>query len=184
MPSSSAASHLEATILGTARSWYWCAGMSDRGVPSPPSMTTVLAPQTRWIPPEFIHPLPLVAVGLMAVNDHWLKHLFHNSVTGKLSDLAGCFFFPLYVSALLSVLTRWGLRDRLLAGLAVTVAIFAPIKCSNAASAIAAQILTAAGAPLGMGPYRNVADPTDLIALVCAIGAVAWALRRARNDPR
>jgi hypothetical protein len=39
---------------------------------------------------EFFAPLPLAAVALMVVNDRVLKPLFHNGVTGKLSDVAIC----------------------------------------------------------------------------------------------
>jgi hypothetical protein len=37
---------------------------------------------------------------LLLVNDHLLKAEFHNEITGKLSDLAGLFIFPLFFSAL------------------------------------------------------------------------------------
>ena len=43
-----------------------------------------------------VHPLPLASVGLLAVNDHLLKGsgLLPSAITGKLSDIAGLFFFP------------------------------------------------------------------------------------------
>jgi hypothetical protein len=39
----------------------------------------------------FIHPIPLLAVATMALNDHWLKQRFPSWVTGKLSDFAARF---------------------------------------------------------------------------------------------
>lgn len=48
----------------------------------------------------FIHPIPLVSVVIMALNDHFLKYQFHNALTGKLSDVMGIFFFPLYLCAI------------------------------------------------------------------------------------
>lgn len=45
-----------------------------------------------------------------------------NTLTGKLSDFAGCFFLPLYLSAVLTLLTRWPLERRLGAGVLATLA--------------------------------------------------------------
>jgi hypothetical protein len=42
-------------------------------------------------------------LALLIVNDHFLKEHFAGAVTGKLSDLAGIVFFPLFVVALLEV---------------------------------------------------------------------------------
>ena len=43
------------------------------------------------------HPVPLGAALITAMNDHWLKsaNIFPEFFTGKLSDFAGLFFFPL-----------------------------------------------------------------------------------------
>ena len=62
---------------------------------------------------EFFAPLPLLAVGLMVVNDRVLKPRLHNALTGKLSDLAVCFFLPLFVSALLGFLLKRHPRARI-----------------------------------------------------------------------
>lgn len=50
----------------------------------------------------FIHPLPLFSVALMAVNDHWLKYADPSWLTGKLSDFAGVFYFPIFILAMFS----------------------------------------------------------------------------------
>ena len=47
-----------------------------------------------------LHPVPLLAIGLLVLNDHVLKDAFHNAVTGKLSDFAGMAFFPLLLQGL------------------------------------------------------------------------------------
>lgn len=54
-----------------------------------------------WAAP-LVHPLPLAAVLLLAINDHWLKgaELLPQALTGKLSDFAGLFYFPLLLVAL------------------------------------------------------------------------------------
>ncbi len=45
------------------------------------------------------HPVFLLSVLLLLLNDWLLKPLFHNDLTGKLSDLAGLFAFPFFLSA-------------------------------------------------------------------------------------
>ena len=115
--------------------------------------------------PEFLAPLPLAAVALMAVNDRWLKPTFHNTLTGKLSDVAICFFLPLYVSALLSLATRWPRGVRLLVGAATTAVLFTALKVSQPLADLFCQWLRPLGAPFGLTGFRAVADPTDLLTL-------------------
>ena len=96
--------------------------------------------------PEFFAPLPLGAVAVMAINDHWLKPLLHDPITGKLSDLAGCFFLPLYASALLGLVVRWPRARRLLVGAIATAVFFAAIKLSaDVADVVAAASAHALG---------------------------------------
>lgn len=40
----------------------------------------------------------LLAVGILLLNDFVLKETFHNTITGKLSDVAGLFAFPYFIS--------------------------------------------------------------------------------------
>jgi hypothetical protein len=77
--------------------------------------------------PEFFSACPLLAVALLGVNDAVLKLAFHNAITGKLSDFAGCFFLPLFTSALAKLAApRLALETRLRAGVLVTLGIFVP----------------------------------------------------------
>lgn len=46
------------------------------------------------------HPYVLFALGLTALNDHYFKFAYPGFLTGKLSDFAGLFFFPLFLHAL------------------------------------------------------------------------------------
>ncbi|MEW5849753.1 MAG: hypothetical protein AB2A00_13125 [Myxococcota bacterium] len=131
---------------------------------------------------EFLSPLPLAAVALMAVNDSWLKQAFHNAITGKLSDFAGCFFLPLYVSALLSLVTSWNGPVRLGLGAAVTLAIFIPVSVSPSAARVLCDVLAVRGAWLGFHGYRIASDPTDLMALPCVAVAVWYGLPRTISD--
>lgn len=137
-------------------------------------MTTVTSTRRA---PEFFSALPLLAVGVLAVNDHFLKDAFHNTLTGKLSDFAGCFFLPLYVSAMLGVVTRWQLERRLAIGVAVTLLIFIPVSVNRAAADFVARTVELVAIPLGIGPQWIACDPTDLIALPMIVLAVLYARR-------
>jgi hypothetical protein len=50
--------------------------------------------------PYLKHPLVIGALILTFLNDHFLKHQFHNFLTGKISDFTGIFYFPLFIYAL------------------------------------------------------------------------------------
>lgn len=137
---------------------------------------------TRLPPmPEFLSPLPLSAVALMAINDRWLKPTFHNALTGKLSDGALCFFLPLYLSALLALVTRWPRATRLYVGAGVCALVFTALKVSPEAARLFCALLRPVGAPLGFTSFRAVADPTDLLTLPLIWAAV---LHGRRMGPR
>jgi Na+-transporting NADH:ubiquinone oxidoreductase subunit NqrB len=127
--------------------------------------------------PELTSPLPLAAVGVLALNDHVLKRSFPGLVTGKLSDVAGCFVLPLFVSAVLAVVTTWPRARRLAVGALVTAVFFAAIKVSPGAARAVAAALALAWRPVIGGTATLLADPTDLVALPCAWLAYAWGVR-------
>ncbi len=127
--------------------------------------------------PEFFSPAPLLAVALLATNDHLLKDAFHNAVTGKLSDVAGCFFLPLFVSAFLVFVTPWSLRVRVGLGALATVALFVPVKVSPAAAGSVCRAIEQLSIPLGIGAQHIVSDPTDLLAVPMTFLAVLYAQR-------
>ena len=132
-------------------------------------------PQKRALPAgELLHPIPLLAVAVLLLNDHVLKGAgwLPAVVTGKLSDLAGLLFFPLLLTSvadtallLLAGLlrTRWNFsltRAKLAAAVAATGALFVAIKLSAGAAAALADVLGKVGFDSAI-----VADPTDLVAL-------------------
>jgi hypothetical protein len=94
--------------------------------------------RTRPIP-ELASPVPLAAVAVLALNDHVLERAFPGRLTGKLSDLVGCFVLPLFLSAVLAFVTRWRAPFRLALGAAVTVGFFAAIKLSPPAASMVAR---------------------------------------------
>lgn len=128
--------------------------------------------------PEFFAPAPLAAVVLMALNDHLLKARFHNAATGKLSDVAACFFLPVLVSGVLGLVLRGRLRLRLAIGAAVTAAVFVALELSDGAGAVFARVTTTLGAPLGVHRVVLTRDLTDLLALAMIPLGCAHALRK------
>lgn len=110
-------------------------------------------------------PTWLLALALLAVNDHLLKYAWPGPVTGKLSDLAGLLVAPALLACVLVVRTRRGL---LACHLAIG-AVFAAINLSRAA----ADLWIAALALLGIS-WSIVVDPGDLLALPAL--ALSWRL--------
>ena len=93
----------------------------------------------------------LAGLALLLANDFALKPLFHNHLTGKLSDFAGLFVFPLFWSALFPRLRR--------AAHPLTAALFVFWKSP------ASQPLIDAWNSLGPLPLARTVDATDLLAL-------------------
>ncbi len=134
--------------------------------------------QGRFDCPEFYGLPPLVAVLVLRLNDAVLKAQLHNGFTGKLSDVAGCFVLPLFVSALLT-LVKVPFRVRLAVGVGFTVVFFSAIKLSSAAGAFVCALLEPIAQLVGAGSgLRIVTDPTDLLALFVLPLTVAYARHR------
>ena len=128
----------------------------------------------------FVHPLPLLTVGVLWLNDHWLKRAHPSWLTGKLSDFAGLFFFPLFLCALVNLarnLTHRGppfhwLGPRLLiVAIVFTDGLFSAVKLYPPATAF---YLTSLGT-LGFSGARVVRDPSDLLALTSSLAVYAFA---------
>lgn len=120
-----------------------------------------------FAPVVFARPLPLAAVALLVVNDHLLKGsgLLPGWLTGKLSDVAGLFFFPVllaYVGGRLSTYRRRIAQISVLC----TGAAFALLKLSPWAAAVASRVWGVV-----------VCDGSDLLALPALVGAYLY-LRR------
>ncbi len=140
---------------------------------------------TRVVGDWLLHPVPLLAAGLLALNDLHLKASYPGFVTGKLSDVAGMIFFPLFLVCLLEFVgvickPTWRAgRRALLVCIVATGAVFAIINVSTAAGAgyerVMQSIWTALGGPSGeIAIVRHVVDPTDLVALAALL--VPWHL--------
>ncbi len=128
---------------------------------------------------EFLAPLPLTAVALMVVNDRFLKTRFHSALTGKLSDIAVCFFMPLFVSELLGLAFGLAPRIRLTIGAVVTALLYTGLEVVPPVTAFALRWLTRVGPYVGVvRPFRMTSDWTDLFCLALIPLAVAYGLRR------
>jgi hypothetical protein len=144
-----------------------------------------------------LHPLALVAIGLLVVNDHLLKSVAPGPLTGKLSDFAGLVFFPLFVvgawEVVLNVLGRWERPTgrALGVGIVATAIAFVLVKTTPVGAATFSWVLGAlqwvpaagwsavtSGPPPWLGPAAVVADPSDLVALVALLLAFAIGARR------
>lgn len=115
----------------------------------------------------FVHPIPLMAVALMAFNDHYLKWHFPSWWTGKLSDFAGIFFFPLFICAFINTVkyylgcrSAWITRKQLLLAIVLTDVIFAGIKLNQSLANLYVAFVSLFGIRAMVAP-----DLTDLLAL-------------------
>ena len=120
----------------------------------------------------FLRPWTVAAVAVLVLNDHVLKgaNVLPALVTGKLSDLAGLFFFPILLSCLAERL--FGARRGLDALCCVaTATLFSVLKTSPAASLWATRVWG-----------EVVCDPTDLLALPSVVAAYACMMHDRRSD--
>ena len=161
--------------------------MSDDGIQSDEEVIGQGVPR---LPTALLcHPLVLLSIVVCGVNDHLLKGsgLLPGIVTGKLSDVAGLFFFPILVAVLLT-LTGAALRQlfgdnspaallqkpRLVVDFAVvfTIVGFSAVNISHWANEIAAQY---------WGIFTM--DPTDLFCLPMVVVARQFMLGRVKARP-
>lgn len=105
----------------------------------------------------------------MATNDHFLKWNYPSAFTGKLSDLTGLFFFPLFLCALvclpLNMVNRtrffWITRELLIASIAFTAVLFATVKMVTPFTQLYISTLKYAGIVATV-----TRDPSDLWTLL------------------
>jgi hypothetical protein len=117
--------------------------------------------QSRGIPSAWLgHPVTVLALLVLVVNDHVLKAAYPGRLTGKLSDAAGLVLAPPLLAAVLRLRGRWVALVLIGAGF-VLVKVWPP--AAGAVSAVGSLVR----------PHSVVrADPTDLLTLPFL--AVAW----------
>jgi hypothetical protein len=134
---------------------------------------------------EAMHPITLLAVVVLIVNDWILKPHWHDAsrlgdlVTGKLSDLSGLVFAPVVLTAaiglVLAVAARLGAKvdpyltqRRLVLSIAATGIVFAAVKISPDAAEFLAHALS------HLGRHASIyLDRTDLLCLP-ALAVAYW----------
>lgn len=119
----------------------------------------------------FIHPLPLTAVAILILNDRYLKAAYPSAVTGKLSDVAGLFFFPLFLCALIGLSANvvtgrreniyWINRPLLVSAILFTAALFTCVKIWPPATELYLKFVLVLGFP-----SQVTFDPSDLWSLL------------------
>lgn len=141
----------------------------------------VTADRARW-GREFFAPLPILAVAALAFNDHVLKRRAPGWLSGKLSDLALCFFLPLFVSALIGLAWPRAPRARLVAGALITALAFTLLELSDTAGAWFCAGLDRLAPFLPAGARCALTrDLTDLACLLVVPLAYAYGARRAAD---
>lgn len=126
----------------------------------------------------FFHPAVLLSVVVFAANNFWWKLKFHNYLTGKLSDLTLCLFLPLYIAAILRVISDLKLKTRVAVGAALTAVVFSSVKLSTTFSLMLDNFLAPLGTRLWGAPSRNIVDSSDLVVLPIIALTYFWAVTR------
>jgi hypothetical protein len=126
------------------------------------------------------HPVTLLSLVVLVVNDHLLKDAYPGLVTGKLSDLAGLVVAPPLL-ALVATLLLARLRAQLAAAgsVAATGIGFVAMKATSSGATAGSAVWSVVN-----GPSVILADLTDLFALPgLALAWWVWTRARARPAP-
>lgn len=127
---------------------------------------------------EFYNKIVILSVIIFALNNWWLKYHYHNWITGKLSDLLFCFFFPMYCSAILSFFTNWTIKARMSFGVLLTLISFFMMKTSSLVSIRVSNFLSIFSQIL-YGEYSiNIVDPSDLLVTPIVVFSMLFILRQ------
>ena len=131
-------------------------GIASQKVNIGSSGAPVDKPQAKQTP--ITHPLSLLSMFLLGLNDHYLKWNHPSYLTGKLSDFAGLVFFPL--------LLEYALRSRVLS-VVVTGICFTLVKTTTVGNLCYNTFHAELYALLGLGRMVPlIADPADCLALL------------------
>lgn len=149
----------------------------------------------------FLHPFPLAATATLLINDYVLKAAWPGVVTGKLSDFAGLFIFPIILVCLAELakcLARkmpWAITNfGIVVACGLTALAFTLVKTCDWASGLYADAIGSirwvfrALACLFFGgtagpavPIDVVTDPTDVVAVLAVVGSGLWMLRKVQR---
>jgi len=124
------------------------------------------------------HPVTLLAIAALVVNDHVLKAAYPGWITGKLSDAAGLVMAPPLLAVVATLLVpRLSARAAAIVGFIGTALGFTVVKGTVAGAATASALWSAVALPTVIR-----ADATDLLTLPALV--LAWhAWTRAQHRP-
>lgn len=108
-----------------------------------------------------LHPLFLINLIILIVNDGWLKYAWPGFITGKLSDITGIFVFIVFLNTLLPN-KKW------------FTAVFTVLFFTWWKSPLSGSVITCINETLHL-PIQRVVDYTDLFALL--VIPAAWRLQ-------
>lgn len=156
-------------------------------------------PGARLPADGLLHPISLLALGLLLVNDHVLKAAWPGPLTGKLSDIAGLVLFPILILSAaelgMAAIGRWRRPTRRALTLAVagSAVAFGLVKTLPSGAVAAGWLFGGAQWLLSLPmralggaleapvvPTVVVVDPTDLLALPFVALAIAIGRSRLR----
>ncbi|HEU4578429.1 MAG TPA: hypothetical protein VFS67_09250 [Polyangiaceae bacterium] len=151
---------------------------------------TFLSPAARHAPGDFlIRPAPLGSALLIAGNDFWLKVHAPGVLSGKLSDVGLCFFFPLLIASgaewlawlLLDRGTRFTPRPAIArASVALAALYYTSLKLFDEIASLHVTLLSS----LFPGHhFAAVADGTDLVCLPIFVLAFRYLARACELEP-
>ena len=131
-----------------------------------------------------MHPVTLVALAVLLVNDLMFKALWPGAwLPGKLSDLAWMMFAPPVLAYVLSFATLGRLRAQRAAFVTAYVGLPLLYVAFNTFSPVHDVVLHVLGFVGGDGP-RSPLDPTDSMVIPFAMAAAIWVWRRPPLDGR
>jgi hypothetical protein len=137
-----------------------------------------------------LHPVHLIAVAVLGVNDYWLKDAWPGAISGKLSDVVGLIVLPIVVLAAAEMLLRRPIDGRAVRNVAVVCAAgFAAVKTWHPATQMFAVGLgwvqwLFTGADGMAHAVAVTADTSDLLALPATAIPVMLAVRRQSSTSR
>ena len=111
------------------------------------------------------HPLVLLSITILLLNDHVLKVYSPSWLTGKLSDFMGVFFFPIFLSTILNIIWKpINLKQRhiTITAFGFTTIWFGLIKTLPFFGHLTENIISGF---LSI-PSQIICDPSDLLALI------------------
>ena len=121
-----------------------------------------------------LHPWTICAIGVLLINDQYLKYAYTSWFTGKLSDFAGLIFFPILFDPLIKN-RKWSV---LLTGIG-----FAMVKLTAVGNMLYNQVYQIFFDILGWGQQVPlVMDASDCIALIALWIPLKWIPEQTRRQ--